>query len=121
MTGPNLAVARRSYPHQARGSAAGAPVRLNKPIAPIIAAMLLAGGHAMSGIVRELGARPAPPVAARTSMLPSVPVSTGSGAKASWCIGMPRTIFRSDSVCAGRSLGGNGRAIALFHHVVKHV
>ena len=54
MTGPNLAVARRSHPHQARGPAAGAPARTNKPIAPIIDAMLLAGGHTMRGIVREL-------------------------------------------------------------------
>ena len=54
MTGPNLAVARQSRPHQARGPAAGPPVRLNKPIAPLIDAMLLAGGHTMRGIVREL-------------------------------------------------------------------
>ncbi|HAZ07336.1 MAG TPA: hypothetical protein DCZ01_02170 [Elusimicrobia bacterium] len=54
MTGPNLAVARKLYPHQARGPAAGAPVRMGKPLAPIIDAMLLAGGHTMRGIVREV-------------------------------------------------------------------
>ncbi|MEK6536988.1 MAG: hypothetical protein AABZ63_05845 [Actinomycetota bacterium] len=55
MSGPNVAVARRSYPHQACGpAAAGAPARMNKPIAPIIDAMLLAGGHTMRGIVREV-------------------------------------------------------------------
>ncbi len=53
MSGSNLAVARRSRPHQARGPAASAPVRM-KPIAPIIDAMLLAGGHTMRGIVREI-------------------------------------------------------------------
>lgn len=54
ITGPSLAVARRSCPHQARAPAAGAPVRMNRPLAPIIDAMLLAGGHTMRGIVREL-------------------------------------------------------------------
>lgn len=54
MTGPNLAVARRMSPYQARGSIVDAPVRMNKPIAPIIDAMLLAGRHTMRGIVREL-------------------------------------------------------------------
>ena len=54
MTGPNLAVARRASPHQARGPAAGAPMRMNKPIAPIIDTMLLAGGKTMRGIIREL-------------------------------------------------------------------
>lgn len=54
MTGPSLAVVRRSRLHQARGPAADAPVRMNKPLSPIIDAMLLAGGHTMRGIVREL-------------------------------------------------------------------
>ena len=53
-TGPNLAVARRASPFQALGPAAGPPVRLNKPLAPLIDAMLLAGGHTMRGIVREI-------------------------------------------------------------------
>ena len=54
MTGSNLAVARRPHPHQARGPTAGALARMNKSLAPIIDAMLLAGGHTMRGIVREL-------------------------------------------------------------------
>lgn len=54
MTGPNLAVARRFRSLQAHGPAAGSPVRMNKPLAPIIDAMLLAGRHSMRGIVREL-------------------------------------------------------------------
>jgi hypothetical protein len=53
MTGPNLTVARRSRPYQARDPAAGAPIRM-RPIAPIIDAMLLAGNMTMRGIVREL-------------------------------------------------------------------
>lgn len=57
MTGPNLSVARRSYPQQVRGRAAGAPVRPNKSLAPIIDAMLLAGWYSMRGIVRELRRR----------------------------------------------------------------
>jgi hypothetical protein len=54
MTGPNLAVARRSYPDQERGPAAAAPVRMNKPLAPIIDAMLLKGGMTMRGIARAV-------------------------------------------------------------------
>lgn len=57
MTGSNLAVARRSHPDQARGAVAGAPARTNKPLALIIDAMLLAGGHTMRGIVREVKRR----------------------------------------------------------------
>lgn len=53
MIGPNLAVARRSYPNKVCVPAAGAPAR-NKPIAPLIDAMLLAGGKTMRGILREL-------------------------------------------------------------------
>ena len=47
----NLAVARRSDPHQACDPAAGAPMRMNKPLAPIIDVMLLGGGHTIRGIV----------------------------------------------------------------------
>jgi len=54
MTEPNLAVARKAYPQQACRPAAGLSVRTNKPLAPIIDAMLLAGGMTMRGIVREL-------------------------------------------------------------------
>lgn len=54
MTEPNLAVARKAYPQQACRPAAGISVRTNKPLAPIIDAMLLTGGKTMRGIVREL-------------------------------------------------------------------
>ena len=57
MTEPNLAMARKAYPQPACRPAAGASIRTNKPLAPIIDAMLLAGGMTMRGMVRELKRR----------------------------------------------------------------
>ena len=44
----------RAYSHCPKGAEIMATPRPPKPLAPIIDAMLLAGGHSMRGIVREL-------------------------------------------------------------------
>ena len=47
----------RAYSHRPKRAEIGAAPRPAKPLAPIIDAMLLAGGHSMRGIVRELKRR----------------------------------------------------------------